>query len=30
MNGGILGDVGEQRDLGVRITDDLKATAQCL
>ena len=29
MNGGILGDVGEERDLGVRITDDFKATAQC-
>ena len=27
--GEILGDVGEERDLGVKITDDLKATAQC-
>ena len=29
MNGGMLGDVREERDLGVRITDDLKASAQC-
>ena len=29
MNGGTLGEVNEERDLGVRITSDLKATAQC-
>jgi len=29
MNGGTLGEVSEERDLGVRITRDLKATAQC-
>ena len=29
MNGGTLREVNEERDLGVRITSDLKATAQC-
>ena len=29
MNGGALGTVEEERDLGVRITKDLKASAQC-
>ena len=27
MNGGNLGVVGKERDLGVRITNDLKASA---
>ena len=29
MNGGTLGVVSEERDLGVRITSDLKASAHC-
>ena len=29
MNGESLGVVGEERDLGVRITNDLKASAHC-
>ena len=29
MNRGRLGTVGEERDLGVRITNDLKASAHC-
>ena len=29
INGGVLGAVDEERDLGVRITSDLKASAQC-
>ena len=29
MNGGTLGAVNEERDLGVRITSDLKASAHC-
>ena len=29
MNGGRLGMVGEERDLGVRITNDLKTSAHC-
>ena len=29
MNGGRLGVVDEKRDLGVRITSDLKASAHC-
>ena len=29
MNGGVLGTVSEERDLGVRITNDLKVSAQC-
>ena len=29
MNGGRLGSMGEERDLGVRITNDLKASAHC-
>ena len=29
MNGGALETVGEERDLGVMITNDLKASAQC-
>ena len=29
MNGGVMGAVDEERDLGVRITSDLKASAQC-
>ena len=29
MNGGRLGTVGKERDLGVRITNDLKASAPC-
>ena len=30
MNGGILGAVAEERGLGVRITNDLKASAHCV
>ena len=30
MNRGRLGTVGEERDLGVRITNDLKASAHCV
>ena len=29
MNEGRLGVVGEERDLGLRITNDLKASAHC-
>ena len=29
MNGGALGTVSKERDLGVRITCDLKSSAQC-
>ena len=29
MNGGALGTVSEEKDLGVRITSDLKVSAQC-
>ena len=29
MNGGTLGEVSEERDLGVRITSDMKASAHC-